>query len=91
MRIDETRRGRSSLKIDDLRAAVDERRDLIVRSDSGDLSARHRDRLCDRVARIDGQDLAVSENEIGGARHLQRVAEGRDGDERQSESGGGCS
>jgi hypothetical protein len=64
MAIDEARDRQTPMEIDDVRPRTDPLLDVGVAPHRRDPVAAHRDRLGTRVLRVDGEEIAVHEDEI---------------------------
>ena len=64
--LDETRDDELPLDVDHLRLRTDEFLDLRAAANGDDPAASNRDRLSVRCSLLDGDDLAVRQDEIGG-------------------------
>ena len=68
MAVGEPGNHRLPVQIDRRRLRAGELADCVVAADGGEAPARDRDRLRDREARVDGDDVSVEEDAVGGRR-----------------------
>ena len=64
MVVDEAGNDRPAAQVDATRASPGKTVDLLIRADRDDLVAANRNRLSDREPLVDGDDLAVRQNQI---------------------------
>src|SRR5581483_1995295 len=84
MPLDEPGHGEPPAQVDDLRPRAGELPDLRIAAHRQNPIATDRDRLRARLFRVDGDDLAVKEDEVGGIR-LPRRRRGSDGEDNEEE------